>query len=249
MNYCCKQVFLACLLLTAYCLLAACGGPGERMKDIEAQKTPAPTATPSEREISGVFNVSGTAANDTEPYNGVLTVAPSGDVYSFRWTTNKGTRVGTGVQLGNMTAASYAATGGGKGCGVALYKIAPDGSMEGKIARWGEKSFDRESATRIEGQGFVGKYAINVSSSPNEGRPFNAGVLTISKDGGGYDFEWKTDKPQVGFGIWKGSVAAASFGGPQCSFALYDIQSNGNMEGNWGGQKSVTFGTESAKRQ
>jgi len=30
---------------------------------------------------------------------------------------------------------------------------------------------------------------------------------------------------------------------------MYDIKSNGNMEGNWGGQKSVTFGTETAKRQ
>ena len=219
------------------------------MKDIEAQKTPEPTVTPTEREISGVFNVSGTAANDTEPYNGVLTVAPSGDVYSFRWTTNKGTRVGTGVQLGTTTAASFAATGGGKGCGVVLYKIASDGSMQGKIARWGEKSSEGESATRIEGQGFVGKYAINVSSLPNAGRPFNSGLLIISKDGGGYAFDWKTDHPLVGFGIWRGNYAAASFGGPQCGFVLYDIQSNGNLEGTWGGQKAVTLGTETAKRQ
>lgn len=50
------------------------------MKEIEAQKTPTPSPTPAEREISGVFKVSGTAAHDTEPYTGVLTVAPSGDV-------------------------------------------------------------------------------------------------------------------------------------------------------------------------
>lgn len=74
------QIAFVCLLLTAYCLLTACGGPAERMKEIEAQKTPTPSPTPAEREISGVFKVSGTAAHDTEPYTGVLTVAPSGDV-------------------------------------------------------------------------------------------------------------------------------------------------------------------------
>ena len=216
------------------------------MKDIEAQKTPAPTVTPTEREISGTFNVNGTAANDTEPYNGVLTVAPSGDVYSFRWTTNKGTRVGTGVQLGNTTAASYAATGGGKGCGVALYKIASDGSIEGRVAFWGEEKFATEKATRIEGNNFPGKYSVNGKSI--DGKDY-AGSLTIIKDGAGYDFEWQTGKPQVGFGIWKGSYAAVSFGGRQCSFVLYDISSNGNLDGNWGGQSAVTFGKETAKRQ
>lgn len=234
-------------------LLLACGGPAERMKDVEAGRTLAPSPTPTEREISGVFNVSGTAANDTEPYNGVLTVAPSGDVYEFRWQVNRGSRVGTGVQLGNVVAVSYAATGGGKGCGVMVYRIASDGSMEGRVARWGEGKFGTIKATLSEGQGFVGKYSIIGRTADNVGF---GGRMTIKKDGSGYDFEWvqnfersENDKIIVGFGIWKGSYAAVSFGGRQCSFALYDITSNGSLEGNWGGQKSVTFGKETAKRQ
>ena len=225
------------------------------MKDIEAQKTPAPTATPTEREISGVFNVSGTAANDTAPYNGVLTVAPSGDVYEFRWALNKGTFAGTGVQLGNVTAVSFARVGGGKGCGVALYRIASDGSMEGRVAQWGEGEFGTEKATRVEGDNFPGKYLVTGHRS--DGTEYE-GSLAIVKDGSGYDFEWTLDAigghekvgiRRVGFGIWKGSYGAVSFGGRQCSFALYDITSNGNLEGSWGGQKSVTFGKETAKRQ
>lgn len=224
----------------------ACGGPDERIKDIEAQKTPAASPTPTEREISGVFSVSGTAANATEPYNGVLTVVPSGDVYEFRWALNKGTFAGTAVQLGNVTAASFARVGGGKGCGVALYKIASDGSMEGRTAQWNQREFGTEKATRVEGDNFPGKY--NVTGRSIDGKDYS-GDLHIKKDGAGYDFEWKTDKPQVGFGIWKGSYAAVSFGGRQCSFALYDITSNGSLDGSWGGQKSVTFGKETAKRQ
>ena len=235
-----------CLLLAAYCLLTACGGPGERIKEIEAAKSPTPAATPTEREISGVFNVNGADANGNDEYNGILTIAPQGDVYGFRWSLNRGNRIGTGVQIGSSTAASFAATGGGKGCGVVLYKIGADGSLEGRTAHWGEFKYGTEGATRVEGTGFVGKYTV--TGTATDGKPYT-GTLKITKDGGGYDFEWQTGKPQVAFGIWKGSVAAASFGGKQCSFALYDIQSNGNLEGNWGGQKSVTFGTETAKRQ
>lgn len=216
------------------------------MKDIEAQKTPAPSPTPAEREISGVFKVSGTAANETEPYNGVLTVAPSGDVYGFRWQLNRGNRVGTGVQLGNVIAVSYAVPGGGKGCGVTVYRIASDGSIEGRIAQWNEPKFGTEKAKRVEGDNFPGKYLV--TGKTLDGKDYT-GDLIIKKDGAGYDFEWLTEKPQVGFGIWKGSYAAVSFGGRQCSFALYDISSNGSLEGNWGGQKSVTFGKETAKRQ
>ncbi len=238
-----NKTLIAVIIITV-ALACGCGGPGERIKDIEAQKTPAPTATPTEREISGVFNVSGTAANDTAAYNGVLTVAPSGEVYEFRWALNKGTFIGTGVQLGNVAAVSFASVGGGKGCGVTVYRIASDGSMEGRTANWNEPKFTSEKATRVEGDNFPGKY--KVSGIGIDGKNYEADLL-IKKDGAGYDFEWKTDKPQVGFGILKGSYAVASFGGRQCSFALYDVQSNGNLDGNWGGQKSVTFGKESAK--
>lgn len=234
------------VILVAFVIfLAACGGPAERIKEIEA-RTPTPPPAPTEREISGAFNVSGAGDNGNEPYTGLLNIAPRGDVYGFRWSTTKGIRVGVGVQISNATAASFSATGGGKGCGVVLFKISSDGSLDGRAAYWGEENFAVQKATRTEGTGFVGKYSLTGTSA--EGTSYN-GTLTIVKDGGGYNFEWKGDKPQVAFGIWKGSIAAASFGGRQCSFALYDIQSNGNLEGNWGGQKAVTFGTETAKRQ
>jgi hypothetical protein len=232
--------------------VAACGGPAERIRETAA-KSPTPPPAPTEREISGTFNVGGSGGNGSEPYTGLLTIAPQGDVYGFRWSTTKGSRVGVGVQSGSATAASFASTGGGKGCGVLLFKIASDGSLDGKIAYWGGEKSGLIKATRTEGRGFVGKYSI-AGNVPGEETPF-AGQMSIAKDGQGYAIDWLQDYEQrkdesfVAFGIWKGSVAAASFGGRQCSFALYDIQSNGNLEGNWGGQKAVTFGTETAKRQ
>lgn len=234
--------------------VTACGGPAERIRETAA-KSPTPPPAPTEREISGTFNVGGAGDNGSEPYTGLLTIAPQGDVYGFRWSTTKGSRVGVGVQSGSATAASFASTGGGKGCGILLFKIASDGSLDGKMAYWGEEKAASIKATRKQGRGFVGKYSLT-GTLPNDATTFT-GEMTIAKDGQGYAVDWiqdyetlsRNDERFVAFGIWKGSVAAASFGGRQCSFALYDIQSNGNLEGNWGGQKAVTFGTESAKRQ
>lgn len=245
-----KLYFLIPLILTFF--LGSCGGPADRIKQIEAQK-PTPAPTPTEREISGQFNVTGAGDNGNEPYTGLLTIAPQGDVYGFRWQLTKGTRVGTGIQIGNAAAVSSAATGGGKGCGVLLVRIASDGSLDGKIAMWGEEKAASIKAARTEGRGFVGKYSI--SGTLSDGVTAFAGHMAIAKDGQGYTIDWlqdyesRKDDAFVAFGTWKGSVAAASFGGRQCGFALYDIQSNGNLEGNWGGQRAVTFGTETAKRQ
>ncbi len=237
-------IVIAAVAVTSF-FTFACGSPPEPAKTEKPANTNS-NAKPTERETSGVFNVTGAGTNGIDEYKGVLNITNQGDVYGFRWQTNRGSRVGNGVQIGDAMAASYAAIAAGKGCGVVLYKIASDGSLDGKVAKWGETTFGTEKATRTEGHGFVGKYSI--TGQGNDGKDYS-GTLSITKDGAGYDFEWKTDKPLVGFGIWKGSTAAVSFGGPQCSFALYDIQSNGNLEGDWGGQKSVTFGKETAKRQ
>jgi len=232
--------------------MISCGGPSERIKEIEAVKA-TPSPTPGERPISGSFVITGSAANGMEPYTGSLTVAPKGDNYEFRWSTTKGSRIGTGVQFGNSIAVSFAATGGGKGCGVVLYKVnTVDGTLEGRQTAWGDQTYSTWRATRTDGTGFPGKYRFILKSS--DGKDYS-GDLTIVKDGSGFDFQWiqdekgNTNEKMVGFGILKGSVAAASFGGRQCSFALYDIQSNGSLDGDWGGQAAVTFGKESAKRQ
>jgi hypothetical protein len=196
-----------------------------------------------ERVISGIYNVSGSMG--TDEYSGVLTVSEQVDAYNFRWMTNKGSRIGVGVQIGDNAAVSFARIGGGDGCGVVLYKIAADGNLTGRSVRWGEYKLGTEEAIRTKGDRFIGEYSV--SGTDIEGNEYK-GTLAIKKNGEGYDFEWRTPKPLIGFGIWKGSHAAVSFGGPQCSFAVYDILSNGNLEGNWGGQRSVTFGTETAKQ-
>jgi hypothetical protein len=225
-------------------VLAACAGPADRIKE-RANALSSPTPTPAERDISGAYAVTGTAGGGLDPYTGTLAIEPQGDLYSFRWTLPKENRVGAGVQYGNSVAAAFAPTGEGKGCGVGVYKILPDGTLDGRRAAFGENAFGIEKATRTEGDTFAGKYAITGTTA--DGQPY-AGTLETKKDGEGYDFIWKTDKPLAGFGIWRGTAAAVGFGGPQCSFAYYDILSSTSLEGFWGSPKQITFGKESAKR-
>jgi hypothetical protein len=231
-------------VLAIVAALAGCGGPADRIKE-RANALTSPTPTPGERDISGAYEVSGTAGGGLDPYKGTLAIEPQGDLYSFRWTLEKGNRVGTGVQYGNSVAAAFAPTGEGKGCGVGVYKILPDGTLDGRRALFGENKFSIEKATRTEGDTFGAKYSITGTTA--EGQPYS-GTLETKKDGDGYDFVWRTDKPLAGFGIWRGSAAAVGFGGPQCSFAYYDILSSSSLEGFWGSPKQITFGKETAKR-
>lgn len=223
----------------------SCGGP-----DLSTSREKHPGASPpsdSELELSGVYNVEGAGENDEDPYKGVLTVTNQEDVYKFEWQTDRSRHTGVGVQMGDAVAASYAKAGDGKGCGVALYRIDPNGSMMGSIANWGEFTYGFEKVERIEGSTFEGKYRM--SGTTNKGTAYD-GTIEVKKNGMGYQFTWKTGGSEsFGFGIWRGDRAAISFGGKQCFFALYKAQSTRSLDGHWGGQRSVNFGVETAKRQ
>ena len=234
------QSLIAVLLL----LIVSCGGADTPKTSVPA-RTNANTAS-AELEMSGVYAVTGSGENGVNPYEGILNVTNQEDVYLFKWQTTRPKPGGVGVQMGDAVAVTYADATNGKGCGVALYKIAPDGSLDGKIARWGEFKFGTEKAFRIEGEKFEGKYRMTGTS--NDGKSYE-GTIEVEKNGGGYQFTWRTGKDFVGFGIWRGDRAAISFGGRQCSFALYKVMSARSLEGHWGGQRDVVFGTETAKRQ
>jgi hypothetical protein len=234
----------AIFFLLTIIFAAACGSSHESFENNSS--TPKPTASPApELEMSGQYRVNGTDDLKANPYDGTLDITNQGDVYAFNWHTTISRPGGVGIQLGDAVAATFADSTNGKGCGVALYKIASDGSLDGKIARWGEYTFTTEKATKLEGKNFDGKYLVKGSYS--DGKPYE-GTIDVTKNGKGYQFDWKTDKNSVGFGIWRGNRAAISFGGTQCGFALYQIMGGRSMDGHWGGQKQVTFGTESAKR-
>ena len=237
-----RRVF-AILAVLSFSLLLAC----ETGPDLSnANKTPIrdPKAAPAEQELSGVYDIEGANENSGAPFTGVLTVENSGAGYRFKWQTSKGNFTGTGVQMGDAVAVAYTKGSEGKDCGVALYRIASDGVLDGKIAMWGENTFGSERATRLEGSNFDGKY--NVTGTRNYGKQYE-GTIDVERNGSGYQFIWRTGADLAGFGIWRGDRAAIGFGGLPCSFMLYKVDAGGKLEGRWGSQRTVSFGTETAR--
>lgn len=204
---------------------------------------PTPSAP---RNIAGSYDASGTNVNGGGTYKAALIVTPHDDVYQFTWNSGGKSYDGVGVQNESSIAVAFTEGTNGKGCGVVLYKIGPDGSLDGKTGYWGVNSAEMEKATRTSGSDLEGKYDVN-GKNP-DGKDYK-GTLEVRKDGEGYAFIWTAGNTFEGFGIKTGDKVAVGFGGKQCAFVSYEVKSDGTLDGKWGGQGSKSFGTETAKKK
>ena len=200
------------------------------------------TRTTAAPDIAGSYNVNGTNPEGGQ-YKGVLEVIKHGDVYQFRW--NAGSQYdGVGVQNGKVIAVAFANGSDGKGCGVVDYDIANDGSLNGKWGYWGTNEAGTESAARTSGSGLPGEYDAT-GKNPN-GKEYKA-HLTVEPAGNLYHFAW--DNNTDGVGIKRGDNVAVGIGGRRCGFVMYEVQSDGMLDGLWGGGGSDKTGTEQATKQ
>lgn len=204
--------------------------------------TPTGTTTP---DIAGTYDISGTNEGGGGDYAGKLTVSNRGDVYQFTWDTAGKKYDGVGVQTGKAVGVAFAEGDNGRGCGVVLYKIGPDGSLAGKAGYWGTNSSETETATRTKGTDLDGQY--DVSGTNPDGKNYT-GTLTVTKSGAGYEFDWNTGSFIAGFGIRQGDTVAVGLGGTKCGFVSYEVRSDGTLDGKWGGYGSRSVGTEVAKK-
>jgi len=192
--------------------------------------------------IAGKYNITGSNPNGGN-YKGTLEVIAHGDVYQFRW--NAGTQYdGVGIQNGNIVAVAYTTGSNGQGCGVVDYDIKEDGALDGKWGYWGTNEAGTESATRTSGSSLEGEYDAT-GKNPN-GKQYQA-KLTVEPAGNLYRFVWSNNTD--GVGIKRGDNVAVGIGGTRCGFVTYQVQSDGSLDGIWGGGGSDKTGTERATKQ
>ncbi len=203
-------------------------------------------STQSARDISGAYTIRGNNADGGGSYGGALQVTKRDDVYQFSWTSQDRKYDGVGVQAENAVAVAFTEGTNGKGCGVVLYKVGQNGSLDGKAGYWGVNSAESETATRKSGSGLEGQY--DVTGTNPDGKNYK-GTLAVSKSGPGYTFAWNTGETHQGFGIQMGDKVAVGFGGSQCGFVGYDVKADGTLDGKWGGQGTTTVGSEIATKQ
>lgn len=202
--------------------------------------------SPSKVNIAGDYEASGTNPDGKGTYKAALTVTPRDDVYQFSWKSGSTNYEGVGVTNDNAVAVSYTTGTNGKGCGVVLYKINSDGSLDGKSGYWGVNNAESEKATRTSGSDLEGNY--NIIGTNTDGKDYK-GTLVVTKAGQGYKFAWNAGSSFDGFGIRAGNLVAVGFGGKQCAFVGYDVKPDGTLDGKWGVESSSTLGTEVAKKK
>jgi len=219
------------------------GVTGNATTTTAASASPSPS---SSQDISGTYDITGMNENGAGAYKGNLTVTHRGEVYQFSWDTAGKKYDGVGVQTGDGVGVAFAEGENGKGCGVVLYKIGADGTLDGKAGYWGNNSSETESASRTKGTDLEGDY--DISGTNTAGQNYE-GTLAVKKAGAGYTFSWNAGSPLEGFGIRQGNTVAVGIGGSKCGFVSYERKPDGTLEGKWGGYGSKSVGTETAKKK
>lgn len=198
------------------------------------------------KNLAGEYDANGTNPDGGAAYKAALTITPRDDVYQFSWKSGTTNYDGVGVHTDNAVAVAYTTGTNGEGCGVVLYKINADGSLDGKVGYWGNNKMETEKAIRKSGTDLDGEYEI--SGKNPDGQQYK-GSLKVKKEGLGYDFTWTAPETLQGFGIRGGDMVAVGFGGKQCAFVGYDVKADGTLDGKWGGRVSKSLGTEVAKKK
>ena len=238
-----------------FLLAFACKGGDEKTASPENNAAHATSATPSSassatasasiKDLAGTYAITGTNEGGGGNYAGTLLVTNRDDVYQFSWDTAGKKYDGVGVQTDDNVAVAFTDGNDGTGCGVVLYTIQPDGTLNGKAGYWGKNSAETETATRTKGTDLEGEYAIS-GSNPDGGK--YTGTLGVKKSGAGYAFTWNTGTTLSGFGIRQGDKVSVGIGGAKCGFVGYTVKSDGTLEGKWGSTGSTSVGTETAKK-
>lgn len=246
------------IVVTVSCLLVffglACGHSGtgdavtedpniKKSANVTAADNPAPKTQP---DIAGTYNVTGMNEGGGGQYSGTLGVTKREDVWQFSWSSGGRTYDGVGVQSGDIVAVSFTEGNDGKGCGVVLYDIASNGDLSGKAGYWGVNKSESEKALKDTGAGLEGRY--EVSGQNPDGKDYKS-VLNVKKEAEGFAFQWTGTPPLKGFGVRMGDNVAVGLGKQDCGFVMYQVNSDGSLDGKWGSQGSTQLGTENAKKK
>jgi hypothetical protein len=211
-----------------------------------AANTTSSSGAASTADIAGTYDITGTNEGGGGAYSGTLIVANRGDVHQFKWDTAGKKYDGVGVRTGSGVGVAFAEGDDGRGCGVVLYRIGADGSLDGKAGYWGVNTSETETATRTKGTDLEGDYSVKGRNT--DGKDYS-GTLVVKKSGAGYEFVWNTGSPLSGFGIRQGDSVAVGIGGQKCGFVSYEVKGDGTLDGKWGGYGSTSVGTEVAKKR
>jgi hypothetical protein len=249
-------ILLTTVLLTFGVTMRSCQSPPPVAgpDDTLLQPTPTSMAAPGV-EVEATYAVTGANVQE-DTYEGTLAVTKSGLTYQLTWETNVGDFIGTGLLRERILAATY----GPEYCKVVAYEVLENGTLDGAYTQMGWTVRGREVAVPETGttpNGIAGSYRVTAPEladiagdvAPEIATEIAAGGdLVIRPSGTTYQLVWETQREGItGTGILRDSILAAVFGGPgECGLVVYEVQSDGSLEGVWTEQGATQVGTEEA---
>lgn len=194
----------------------------------------------------GTYQVRGSNFQE-QVYSGSLVVAQNGPRYQFDWVTNAGIITGYGLLERSVLSVAY---GPPELCAVVVYQLQADGSLSGRWTVPGGQEIGREQASPAAGpraNTIGGVYQVR---APGLSSGTFSGALTIVPQGSTYHMAWETNRLSfTGTGILRGDTLAAVYGARDlCGLVLYEIQTDGTLDGVWTVHGTTETGTEQARR-
>lgn len=197
--------------------------------------------------IEGSYSISRTD-HEGSSSTGTLEIGKQGGIYKFSWVRNGKSYTGSGVTIGNTVVVSFTEEKSGNGCGAAIYKIAGNGNLDGKIVYWGTSKVDTERLFLFNiDDSLNGRY----TEDPSKDAPYWENDVQISYDEkkNAYHFNWWNYDDRQGWGLRIGNMVAGPFGENHCSYAVYTVESDGTFNGSYSDQLGNNAGTEIAKKK
>ena len=97
------------------------------------------------RDIEGLYRVTGTNPGGVGDYRGEVAVARTGDVYQIAWRFGGDQHIGTGIRSNGQLSVVYQPEG--QIAGIAVYRIEPNGTLQGIWTTLGGQTLGTEEWT------------------------------------------------------------------------------------------------------
>lgn len=175
----------------------------------------------------GTWTIAGAKTLNGTPYSGTVQIQPMGKIYTMSWLTTLGDYSGMAFLEDNYL---FAGCGFDESYGVTLYKINPDGTLDGKwTVPLNKGAVDWEKAINDTPGELEGSYQINGFSAKIGSYE---GTLNIRQLGDTYEVSWSVGVEYKGIGLRVNDWLIVCWGAGDLFSFVYEIKGK-KAQGRW----------------
>jgi hypothetical protein len=199
---------------------------------------------PSSDSLAGKFRIVGTNPNEGSYIGNLEISAINAPIYKLIWDAAKTPYIGVGIHENDILSVGW----GNKGCGVAVYQVESNGTLNGKWASLMQNQIKMGTEIAVPLKSTTREMEYIVTGKTPDDLSYNDRLL-IEKKGSLFALEW-TNSKNYGVGILRGKYLAVGWGTEKnCNVVLYKVNPDRSLTGEWGLSDSALLGKEQAIRE